>query len=109
MGSKVSNLYPPTTVANIFGNWWHDIDNRDRKHLRVGAIALLWSLWLRRNDRVFNAKCSSPMEVIYISLCSLSPGVVYSSETGTLCPVYGGMLTVGASRERYFYPSWVTA
>ena len=60
-----SNLYQPSSVANIFGNWLHGIDNTFRKHLRVGAIALLWSLWLCRNDRVFNAKLSSAMQVIF--------------------------------------------
>ena len=102
-----SNLYPPSTVTNIFSNWLHGIDNTFRNRLRVGAIALLWSLWLCRNDRVFNAKLSSPMHVIF--LCSLSPGVVYSSASGTPRPVYGGLLAVGASGERYFYPAWVAA
>ena len=60
-----SNLYPPSSVANIFGNWLHGIDRSFRKHCWVGAIALLWSLWLCRNDRVFNAILSSPMQVIF--------------------------------------------
>ena len=60
-----STLYPPRSVANIFGNWLHGIDKRDRAHIRVGAIILLWSLWLCRNNVVFNAKQSSPMQVIY--------------------------------------------
>ena len=47
-----SNLYPPTSLANIFGNWLHGIYHKFRKHIQVGAIALLWSLWLCRNDRV---------------------------------------------------------
>jgi hypothetical protein len=36
-----SSLSPPRSVANIFGNWLHSIDNRDRVHIRVGAIALV--------------------------------------------------------------------
>ena len=47
-----SNLYPPSSVANIFGNWLHGLDHTLRKDIRVGAIALLWSLWLCRNDSV---------------------------------------------------------
>ena len=60
-----SNLYPPRSVANIFGNWLHGIDRSFRKHCWVGAIALLWSFWLCRTDRVFNAILSSPMQVIF--------------------------------------------
>uniref|UniRef100_A0A453HTB0 Reverse transcriptase zinc-binding domain-containing protein n=1 Tax=Aegilops tauschii subsp. strangulata TaxID=200361 RepID=A0A453HTB0_AEGTS len=39
-----SGLYPPCSVANIFGNWLHGIDHRFRILLRVGALAMIWSL-----------------------------------------------------------------
>ena len=39
-----SNLYPPSSVANIFGNWLHGIDHKYRILLRVEAIAIIWSL-----------------------------------------------------------------
>jgi hypothetical protein len=32
-----SSLYPPTSVANVFGNWIHGIDLGFRTHIRVGA------------------------------------------------------------------------
>lgn len=53
-----SDLYPPTSVANIFGNWLHDIDHRFR-------TLIVWSLWLCRNDKVFNDKNCSLLQVIY--------------------------------------------
>jgi hypothetical protein len=31
----------------------------------VGAIAIIWSLWLYRNDKVFNDKNSSILQAIY--------------------------------------------
>ena len=37
------------------------------------------------------------------------PFVVISAATGVQRPVYGGMYTVGASDEGYFYPTWVAA
>ena len=57
--------HPPWSVANIFGNWLHGIDNKFRTIIRVGAIALIWSLWLCRNDKVFNDKNVSFLQVIY--------------------------------------------
>jgi hypothetical protein len=51
-----SSLYTPTSIANIFGNWLHGIDYKYKILLRVGAMALIWSLWLCRNDKVFNEK-----------------------------------------------------
>ena len=59
-----SNLYPPRNVANIFGNWLNGVDVRFKLLIRVGAIVLIWSLWLCRNDKVFNNKNVSLMQVI---------------------------------------------
>ena len=60
-----SNLYPPRSVPNIFGNWLNGVDPRFKLLVRVGAIAVIWSLWLCRNDKVFNDKNASFMQVIY--------------------------------------------
>lgn len=60
-----SGLYPPRSVANIFGNWLYRIDHKFRILIRVGALAVTWSLWLCRNDKVFNDKNSSLMQVIF--------------------------------------------
>ena len=60
-----SNLYPPTSVTNIFGNWLHVIGHRFRTFIRVEALAIIWSLWLCRNDKVFNDKNCSLLQVIY--------------------------------------------
>jgi hypothetical protein len=54
-----SGLYPLTSIANIFGNWVHGTDYMYMTLLRMGAMALVWSLWLCRNDKVFNNKSSS--------------------------------------------------
>ena len=62
-----SNLYPPKSVANVFGNWLFGIDKRFKTIIRVGALAVIWSLWLCRNDKVFNDKKYSLMQVIYRS------------------------------------------
>ena len=60
-----SNLYPPRSVANIFGNWLHGVDRKFRTIIRVGAVAVIWSLWFCRNDKVFNDKNCSLMQVLY--------------------------------------------
>jgi hypothetical protein len=63
--SAVSGLYLPASVANIFRNWIHDIDQKYKILLRVEVIALIWSLWLCRNDKVFNDKKNPLLQVIY--------------------------------------------
>jgi hypothetical protein len=60
-----STLFQPSSITNVFGNWLNRIDNRFKKHIRVGVIAFIWSLWLCRNDNVFNDKNSSILQVIY--------------------------------------------
>jgi hypothetical protein len=56
-------LYPPTSIANIFGvstcYWLYII------LLRMAAIALIWSLWLCRNGKVFYNKNYTLLQVIY--------------------------------------------
>jgi hypothetical protein len=37
----------------------------------MGAIAFIWSLWLCRNDKVFNDKNSSILQVIYRAIGTL--------------------------------------
>jgi hypothetical protein len=66
-----STLYPPRSITNIFDNWLNGIDHRFKKHIRVGAIAFIWSLWLCRNDKVFNDKQSSMLQVIYRGINTL--------------------------------------
>ena len=62
-----SNLYPPHSARNMFGNWLRGIDKQFSAHILVGAAALCWALWLTRNDVIFNNKCvSSPMQVIHV-------------------------------------------
>ena len=62
-----SNLYPPRTARNMFGNWLRGIDKQFSAHILVGAAALCWAMWLTRNDVIFNNKCvSSPMQVIHV-------------------------------------------
>jgi hypothetical protein len=64
-------LFPPCSITNIFGNWLNGIDNSFKKHIRMEAITFIWSLWLCRNDKVFNDKNSSIMQVIYRAISTL--------------------------------------
>jgi hypothetical protein len=66
-----SSLHPPPSIANIFGNWLNGVEVRFKNLIRVGAIAIIWSLWLCRNDKVFNDKNSSLMQVIHRSTATL--------------------------------------
>jgi hypothetical protein len=59
------NLISATQYCQFFGNWLNGIEHRFKKHIRVGAIAFIWSLWLCRTDKVFNGKQSSILQVIY--------------------------------------------
>jgi hypothetical protein len=58
-------LCQPNNVPNIFGNWLNGVDRRFKKHIRVGAIVVIWTLWLCRNDKLFNDKTFSHLHVIY--------------------------------------------
>ena len=48
------NVYPPTSIANLFGSWLNGIDSVTKSRIRIGVAAILWALWNCRNDIVFN-------------------------------------------------------
>jgi hypothetical protein len=59
------SIIPPTSIANLFGNWLVGVSKKDKVQIRVGACALLWAIWNIRNDYIFNnAKSTSFMQVI---------------------------------------------
>jgi hypothetical protein len=66
-----STLFLPCSITNIFGNWLNIIDHRFKKHIRVGAIGFIWSLFLCRNNKVFNDKNSSILQVIYRAISTI--------------------------------------
>jgi hypothetical protein len=75
-----SSLYPLTSVANIFRNWLHGIDLRFRTLIRVGVLVVIWSLWLCRNEKVFNDKNCSLLQVLY--RCTSIPFMVTYTADG---------------------------
>jgi hypothetical protein len=102
-----SSLYPLNSVANIFGNWLHGIDFGFKTLIRVEALAVIWSLWLCRIDKVFNEKNCSLLQVIYRCtgiLCLWSP--LQQVENGDL---FMEVYTIRGYGEGYFFPIWVAA
>ena len=66
------NIKPPCSIANLFGNWLHGVDKKEKVQIRVGTCALLWAIWNIRNDIIFNnAKKSSFMQVIPLAIHSI--------------------------------------
>jgi hypothetical protein len=102
-----STLFPPRSITNIFGNWLNGIEKRFKKHIRVGAIAFIWSLWLCRNDKVFNDKNSSILQVIYRAIGTLRLWSALQRPQDR--PLYGDLCTFGSYGEGYFFPTWLAA
>jgi hypothetical protein len=53
-------------MAHMFGNWLNGFEPRLKRQIYMGIAAILWALWLSRNDVVFNG--SNPisfMQVIF--------------------------------------------
>jgi hypothetical protein len=75
--------------------------------IRVGVFAVIWSLWLCRNDKVFNDIFFSL--VGNLQMYQYAPFVVTSSADGESRPIYGGLHTVGCYGEEYFFSTWVAA
>jgi hypothetical protein len=61
-------IQPPTSVNDLFNAWLSQFDTKLLNIVLVGVSALLWSLWLCRNDMVFNKTNSiSILQVVFRS------------------------------------------
>ena len=59
----------PSSTTNMFGSWMSGLNKNQRSLSFLGAAATVWSLWLNRNDIVFEKKrSSSPLQVIYTTI-----------------------------------------
>ena len=64
----VFNLVPPVSMAHMFGNWLNGIPQVLKSQLLVGVSALCWSIWLYRNDVIFdNKNITNHLQVILLS------------------------------------------
>jgi hypothetical protein len=69
---STSTLFPRCSITDIFGNCLNEIDHRFKKHIWIWATVFIGSLWLCRNNEVFNDKNSSILYVIYrVSVLSI--------------------------------------
>jgi len=48
------NLIPPTSVHNLFTGWLDGVNRKLKSQILVGASAICWTIWLTRNDIVFD-------------------------------------------------------
>jgi hypothetical protein len=62
----VSGLPPPSNIRHMFGGWVYGMNPKERQIFLVGIGAMLWAMWLSRNDVVFNKiSISSSMQGIF--------------------------------------------
>jgi hypothetical protein len=62
----VIGLPPPNNSRHMIGGWVYGMNPKDRQIFLIGIGAMLWVIWLSRNDIVFNkASISSSMQVIF--------------------------------------------
>jgi hypothetical protein len=59
-------VYPSQIVANIWLlNQLNDMDHMFQIVIRLGALTIIWSLWLYKNDKIFNDRFFYLMNVTY--------------------------------------------
>lgn len=71
----------PSSIANMFGSWMSGLNKNLRSLGFLGVAATVWSLWLNRNDIVFEKERSpSPLQVIYTTIHWLCLWVVLQKD-----------------------------
>jgi hypothetical protein len=81
------------------------VDPRFKILIRVGAIAMIWSLMLCRNNKVFND--TRAFFAGYLPVYGYTPFLVTFTSFGVSRPFYGGLYTVEGHGEGHFFPAWV--
>ena len=62
----VLNLSWPCSIFHLFGSWLRGFQKDLKPLILLEAAATYWSIWLCRNDFVFEKKCvHSPLQVVY--------------------------------------------
>ena len=101
------NLYPPTSVANIYGHWLDGIPNRFTTLIELGRLSYyghfgsVGMIWYLMQEHFSPAG--------YFLLYTLAPYVDDATPNRVPTSVQGGVYTVGASGQRGFYETWVAA
>ncbi|WVZ53298.1 hypothetical protein U9M48_004264 [Paspalum notatum var. saurae] len=86
-------LAQPRSVSNMFGSWLVSFKKEFKPLVLLGAAATCWSLWLSRNNLVFEKKqYHSPLQLGY-SLEAIFLGFSYS-----------GVSVFGTGGQGVFYP-----
>ena len=101
------NLAKPQSILHMFGSWLYGVKKELRSLVLLGVGVIAWSIWLHRNDIVFEKKNYSPLQVI---LCRYppTPFLVYSPAIGYVGYSCSGLAAVGAGGEGLLFPDvWV--
>jgi hypothetical protein len=96
-----STLYQPRSVTDIIENWPNDVDPRFKLLIRVGALGVIWSVWLCKNDKFLNDKLF--YYACYLPVHNFAPFMVIFITCGESRSIYGGIYAVGDHGEGYFY------
>ena len=72
----------PHSVSSMFGSWLCGLSKELKLLALLGAAAMYWSLWLCRNDLVFEMKHTYfPLQVIYLIIYWLRTRAVLQKPT----------------------------
>jgi hypothetical protein len=102
------NLTKTQSVAHMFGGWLNGVAKQLRSLVLLGAVVTCWSIWLHRNDTVFEKKKDLLSFAGYLCNFPHAQFVGYPSTAGVPRYGCGGITAIEASGEGYFYPGiWV--
>ena len=60
------NISPLVSIFHMFNGWLNGINKELMYKILVGASAICWTIWLNRNDMVFNNfRAVTPLQIIF--------------------------------------------
>jgi hypothetical protein len=88
------SLSPPINIINMFGNWLNGIPETDKTRIRIGVLALCWSIWIYRNNIIFNKQKDTNIFADYSAGCAPNSSMVLPPPGELMDIRYNRLLTV---------------
>ena len=85
------NLYSTRIIPNLFGNWLFGVHKNTRSFILVAATALVWALWLYKNDVVLTNKIYFLHCHSHLFVYTLAPYLACTTVFGAHGALYDGM------------------
>jgi hypothetical protein len=102
------SLLKSKNVIDMFGSWLQGVKWKEKNLILIGVSVVCWSIWLSRNDSVFDKVNTQSCLPALFQGYSLDQILGLTTEAGGAGHYTRSLLSFGDYNNRYFCEEWVT-